>query len=64
MSIKGAHLLFIICSVILAVLFGVWSFLQADKNPSFYVGGIVAFILGVILINYAIKFVKKMKSWQ
>ena len=56
MSLKAVHILFIVLSASLAVLFGVWS-LRFYAAPA----AVVSFMVGAGLIGYGVWFVKKTK---
>ena len=57
MSLKAVHILFIVLSASLAVLFGVWS-LRFYAAPL----ALVSFVAAAGLIGYGIWFVKKTKG--
>ncbi|HMD14155.1 MAG TPA: hypothetical protein VKI62_05985 [Bacteroidota bacterium] len=61
MSLKSFHIFFIGCAVLLAFGFGVWAF-QSSANSSIMVMiGITSTLIGIGLIVYGIRFLKKLK---
>ena len=64
MSLKAFHLFFITLSVILAFGYAVWAFQSYTTDGGFImlVGSIFSVFAGVVLILYAISFLKKLKN--
>ncbi len=65
MSLKTVHIIFIICSTLLAFGFGAWSlnnYFSGDKATSDLVTGILSIVGGIALIVYGIYFLKKLKN--
>jgi len=63
MSLKAFHIVFIALSILLAFGFGVWElkgYLDSDDAEGLIVG-IVSVVIGVLLILYGIRFLKKLK---
>ena len=62
MSLKAVHLLFIVCSIALAVMMSVWA-LWRYSSPLGSAGHISAAVLSLLaaaaLVLYAVKFVRK-----
>ena len=63
MSLKAFHIFFIVVSVLLSFGFGVWGIYThlTHGNLGFMLMGIVAFIIGIVLIIYGINFLNKLK---
>jgi hypothetical protein len=60
MSLKIFHIVFIICSTLLTLYFGVWSFKHGGTG---YIAlGGLSFVAGAGLIYYGDAFFKKMKD--
>ena len=64
MSLKAFHIVFVTASIVLAVLFGIWSFLNyfhdgALKDLLFGIGSLLA---GVALVFYERYALKKLKN--
>jgi len=64
MSIKGFHIVFIIASIILAILFGLWSWNYSYEKQSmgYFFTSIGCFLAALFLILYEIRFIKKIKT--
>ena len=62
MSIKFVHIIFILFAILVAFLFGLWSWNNADVYSVYRTVSIFSFILALVLIIYGIKFYKKMKG--
>ena len=65
MSLKAFHLVFIVASILLAIGFGVWSFLNyasPQGSTSDLVVGIVSGVIALGLVGYEIYFLKKLKN--
>ena len=58
MNLKGFHIFFIFCSVILAFGFGFWNINQPETGN--LIGGILSFLVGGFLLVYGIYFYRKM----
>jgi len=61
MSLKAFHIVFIFFSILLAFGFAVWSFSQASGNFTMVLIGIFSVAIGIGLIFYAVRFLKKLK---
>ncbi len=57
MGIKNIHIALISASIILSVLFGLWSLTHA-----YQVLGCVSLLAGVALVFYGINFIKKVRA--
>jgi hypothetical protein len=66
MSLKGFHILFIVLSIALALLFGVWALrLYSQIGGARYLGmGLGALALGAALVVYGIWFLKKTRGME
>ena len=65
MSLKAFHLVFIVASILLAIGFGVWSFLNYSAPHGKTSDLVVAIISGTValgLVGYEIYFLKKLKN--
>ena len=60
MSLKAMHVFFISLSVALSAIFGVWGFRQA--TPLYSVLGAASAALGLALVAYLVRFLKKLKG--
>ena len=56
MGIKNIHIVLISCSVLVALVFGLWSF-----NNNYQPGGCISFVIAAALVIYGINFLKKVK---
>jgi len=56
MGIKNIHVLLIVISILLSVVFGFWLL-----DHAYTIGGYISFIVAIALVIYLIQFVKKMK---
>jgi hypothetical protein len=59
MNIKGFHIVFIICSTLLAFGFGMWCL---NEGGPYRVPGVVSFFFGIMLIIYGFWFLRKLKN--
>jgi hypothetical protein len=62
MSLKAFHVAFVVCSVLLAVGFGVWALLQRTGGTLYLVLGLVSFAVAAGLVVYGVWFLKKLKG--
>lgn len=65
MSLKAFHLVFIVASILLALGFGVWSYVNyraPHGNTSDLVIAIVSGVIALGLVGYEIYFLKKLKN--
>jgi hypothetical protein len=65
MSLKAFHLVFIIASILLALGFGVWSYMNYRTPQGSTSDLVVAIVSGVValgLVGYEIYFLKKLKN--
>lgn len=65
MSLKAFHLVFILSAILLAIGFGVWSFLNYTSPQGSKSDLIIAIASGVValaLVGYEIYFLKKLKN--
>ena len=62
MSLKYFHIVFIVLSVLTTVAFGLWAVLVNGLPPGFKAMGAISLGLGVLLLIYGIRFLKKSKS--
>ena len=65
MSLKQFHIFFITISILLCFSFGVWglhSYVEHGGGGTNLVLGLLAFIVGVVLIVYGIKVYQKLKT--
>jgi len=65
MSLKAFHLVFIIASILLAIGFGVWSFLNYSAphgRTSDLVTAIASGVVALALVGYEIYFLRKLKN--
>lgn len=58
MSLRAFHIVFILASIALSVVFGLWA-RQNVQNPA---AGIAAYILAGALLGYLVWFLKKKKA--
>ena len=64
MSLRVFHMVFIVLSILLTIGFGIWGVMQ--NNGLFLLLGIVSFVIGILLVFYLIRILKKFKqvgSW-
>ncbi len=63
MSLKTFHIVFIVFSVLLAFGVAVWAFQSyaGNGNTMMIVAGIASAVIGIGLIIYGVKFLKKLK---
>ena len=60
MSLRVFHIVFIVLSILLTVGFGIWGLFQGDN---LYLSlGIISFVIGILLIFYLMKIVRKFKQ--
>lgn len=63
MSLKGFHIVFIICSTLLALVLGAWC-VRVNLlfgAPAFLAGAVASFAVALALVIYGVWFFKKMK---
>ena len=60
MNLKAFHLLFIVLSAALAVVFGVWA-LGQQNGATYLATAVASFVLGAGLLAYGVWFVRKMR---
>ena len=60
MSLKAIHIFFISISILLTFGFGVWALVQAGS--SYLLLGLLSVVIGILLIVYLIKFLRKLKN--
>jgi hypothetical protein len=64
MSLKAFHVFFIVIAVLLCLGFGAWC-LDSDYargRPAYTVAGYASFVLGVLLVVFEIRFLRKFKD--
>ncbi|MEX0601410.1 MAG: hypothetical protein WD021_03175 [Rhodothermales bacterium] len=63
MSLKAFHIVFIAVSTLLAVGFGVWELARYAESGNVWmlVAGLVSFGVGVGLVVYGVRFLRKLK---
>jgi hypothetical protein len=64
MSLKAFHILFILCSTALCVVFGVWALRQyagSDGSGADLALGISSLLLSGVLVGYGKYFLRKLK---
>lgn len=63
MSLKGFHIVFIICSTLLALACGAWCIWVnlVVGAPIYLAGAIASFVVALALLIYGVWFYKKMK---
>ncbi|MGO9243259.1 MAG: hypothetical protein ACLP0A_00395 [Verrucomicrobiia bacterium] len=64
MSLKAFHVLFIVVSILMCLGFGAWC-LDSDYargRTAYTVAGYVSFGLGLLLVLYEIRFLRKFKD--
>ncbi|MEP7078124.1 MAG: hypothetical protein ABI795_03775 [Chthoniobacterales bacterium] len=63
MSLKGFHILFIVCSTLLAISCGIWCVWVdlVEGAPIYLPGAIVSFAAAIGLVIYGVWFYRKMK---
>lgn len=63
MSLKAIHLVFIVCSTLLAAGFGAWALAQRGSDGGAYLAlAVVSFTAAGALVVYGVWFVKKLKG--
>jgi hypothetical protein len=65
MSLKAFHLVFIVASILLAIGFGVWSFMNYSAphgRTSDLVAAIVSAVVALALVGKEIYFLRKLKN--
>jgi hypothetical protein len=64
MSLKVFHIIFISLSVVLTFGFGLWLLFgeSGEGGPAHALGALLSFVVGVLLILYEIKIVKKFRA--
>lgn len=60
MSLKVFHVVFIVLSILLTIGFGIWGVMQS--SGLFVLLGIISFVIGILLIFYLVKIVKKFRQ--
>jgi len=63
MSLRTFHIIFIVCSIILAIGFGYWAMrnFQQQQLPAYLWTAVTSFLAAVGLIVYEYFFLKKVK---
>ncbi|MBL8013878.1 MAG: hypothetical protein JNN05_08530 [Candidatus Omnitrophica bacterium] len=63
MSIKAFHIFFIICAVIISLLFAVWAITKGDNSASssYFFAGCLSFGIALGLGCYGVFFIRKAK---
>jgi hypothetical protein len=63
MSLKGFHIVFIVCSTLLALGIGAWCVWVdlVEGAPIYLAGAICSFVVAVALVVYGVWFYRKMK---
>lgn len=56
MSLKAIHIFFIALSILLALGFGVWSIYHHQMLM-----GVLSFLIGIALVFYGIRFLRKLR---
>jgi hypothetical protein len=66
MSLKGFHIVFIALSALFFFLFALWLLVFGDTEPLFWkiLAAVISAGLGVTLVTYGIRFLKKFKHLQ
>ena len=61
MSLRTLHLVFITVSVLVAFVFGLWALISGlrDTSALLIIGGLAAFVSGIVLILYGVSFRRK-----
>lgn len=60
MSLRIFHIVFIILSILLTIGFGIWGVVQ---NEGLFLSlGIISFVIGILLVFYLVKIVRKFKE--
>ena len=64
MSLKAFHVVFIVCSILLAVGFGIWEIVSYSRTASTsqLIMGLVSFAVAAALVVYGIRFVRKLRN--
>lgn len=63
MNLRAFHIVFIICSTGLCVLFGAWSFRRSlDGGASYVAMGVLAVIAAIALMAYGVWFWRKIRT--
>ena len=64
MSLRTFHVIFIVCSIILAIGFGYWAInnFQQQQSPAYLWTAMTSFFAAIGLIVYEYFFLKKVKS--
>lgn len=60
LSLKFFHVVFIVLSILLTIGFGIWGVMQS--SGLFLLLGIISFVIGILLVFYLIKIVKKFRQ--
>ena len=64
MSLRAIHILVILTSILLAVLYGAWSlkdYFDSNNRLSLYLG-VLSFLVAGILVPYILWFLKKIRG--
>lgn len=63
MSIKAFHIFFIVCAILISLIFAVWAIVQGNlsANQMYSGAGCIAVMIAVGLTYYGFNFVKKTK---
>ena len=64
MSLRTFHIIFIVCSILLAVVFGIWAIknFMDIHSIAYLFAGIGSFAIAFGLIVYEVTFIKKVKD--
>lgn len=62
MSLKAFHVAFVVCSVLLAVGFGVWALAREGGGTLYLLLGLLSFGIAIGLVVYGVWFLKKLKG--
>ena len=64
MSLRTFHVIFIICSILLAIVFGSWAIRNFwnEQSYAYLFTGIGSFVTAVGLLIYEVMFIRKVKA--
>lgn len=62
MSLKAVHIVFIVCSTLLAASFGVWAVERPGGGAGYLALGVISFAVAAGLVVYGVWFLKKLKG--
>jgi hypothetical protein len=64
MSLKYFHMIFIFCSIVLAIGFGIWAINYAyrQQNVYYFLSSIMSFVVAIGLCFYEVLVANKLKS--